>query len=159
MLSIGDEIKQSHFKNEHQKALLNILLTANTLYASNSRFFKRYGLSPEQYNVLRILRGHFPKPCTVLSIQERMLDKMSNASRLVDKLESKGLLIRQQSKEDRRQVAITITEAGLKILDEIAIPFETMESTLECISDKELTRFNEILDLIRNAYREKGNSQ
>ncbi len=154
MLSIGEEIKQSRFKSEHQKSVLNILLTANTLYAANSRFFKRFGLSPEQYNVLRIVRGNHPTPCTVLNIQERMLDKMSNASRLVDKLEAKGLLLRIQCKEDRRQVSITITQKGLSILDEIAEPFESLESSLSCVSDKELVRFNEILDIIRNVYRD-----
>jgi DNA-binding MarR family transcriptional regulator len=154
MLSIGEEIKQSRFRSEHQKSLLNIMLTANTLYASNSRFFKRYGLSPEQYNVLRIVRGNHPAPCTVLNIQERMLDKMSNASRLVDKLETKGLLLRIQCKEDRRQVSITITQKGLKVLEEISAPFESMESSLDCVSDKELVRFNEILDIIRNVYRD-----
>lgn len=154
MLSIGEEIKQSRFKSEHQKSVLNILLTANTLYAANSRFFKRFGLSPEQYNVLRIVRGNHPTPCTVLNIQERMLDKMSNASRLVDKLELKGLLLRIQCKEDRRQVSITITQKGLSILEEIAEPFESLESSLSCVSDKELVRFNEILDIIRNVYRD-----
>lgn len=154
MLSIGEEIKQSRFKSEHQKSILNILLTANTLYAANSRFFKRYGLSPEQYNVLRIVRGNHPTACTVLNIQERMLDKMSNASRLVDKLESKGLLMRIQCKEDRRQVSITITQKGLSILEEIAEPFESLESSLGCVNDKELVRFNEILDIIRNVYRD-----
>ncbi|MHB1279159.1 MAG: MarR family winged helix-turn-helix transcriptional regulator [Bacteroidia bacterium] len=154
MLSIGEEIKQSHFRSEHQKSVLNILLTANTLYAANSRFFKRFGLSPEQYNVLRIVRGNHPVACTVLSIQERMLDKMSNASRLVDKLESKGLLLRIQCKEDRRQVSITITQKGLNILEEIAEPFELLESSLSCVSDTELNRFNEILDIIRNVYRD-----
>ena len=158
MLSLGEEIKQTKFKSEHQKAMLNILLTANTLYASNNRFFKKFHLSPEQYNVLRILRGTHPKPCSVLSIQERMLDKMSNASRLVDKLEAKGLLTRKPCKEDRRQVDINITKAGLQILDDIDVPFESMESVLECVSDKELARFNEILDIIRNKYRDAANA-
>lgn len=154
MLSIGEEIKQSRFRSEHQKSLLNILLTANVLYASNSRFFKGYGLSPEQYNVLRIVRGNHPSPCTVLNIQERMLDKMSNASRLVDKLETKGLLLRIQCKEDRRQVSITITSKGLKILEEISEPFESLEASLGCVSNAELVRFNEILDTIRHVYRD-----
>ncbi len=158
MLSLGEEIKQTKFKSEHQKAMLNIMLTANTLYASNSRFFKKFDLSPEQYNVLRILRGNHPKSCSVLNIQERMLDKMSNASRLVDKLETKGLLTRIQCKEDRRQVDINITKAGLEILNQIDVPFESMESVLECVSDNELVRFNEILDTIRNMYRSAAES-
>jgi len=158
MLSLGEEIKQTKFKSEHQKAMLNIMLTANTLYASNSRFFKKFDLSPEQYNVLRILRGNHPKSCSVLNIQERMLDKMSNASRLVDKLETKGLLTRIQCKEDRRQVDINITKAGLEILNQIDVPFESMESVLECVSDNELVRFNEILTTIRNMYRSAAES-
>lgn len=154
MLTIGEEIKQTRFKSEHQKSALNILLTANTLYAVNSRFFKRFGLSPEQYNVLRIVKGNHPTPCTVLNIQERMLDKMSNASRLVDKLELKGLLLRIQCKEDRRQVSINITQKGVNILEEISAPFESMESSLNCVTDADLVRFNEILDIIRNVYRD-----
>lgn len=159
MPSIGEEIKQSNFRNNQQKAVLNILLTANTIYAINNRFFKQFGLSPEQYNVLRILRGNQPEACTVLSIQERMLDKMSNASRLVDKLESKGLLTRKQSKEDRRQVDVVITKKGLELLDQIAIPFEGLENTLNCVSEEELNRFSDILDIIRSSYREKSGNQ
>jgi len=154
MLTIGEEIKQSKFKSEYQKALLNILLTANTLYASNNRFLKSYGLSPEQYNVLRILRGQFPEPSSVLNIQERMLDKMSNASRLVDKLEVKKLLTRKQCAADRRQVEVTITEEGIKLLQAIDEPFQELENKLSCISAEELDNFNDILDKIRHVYRE-----
>lgn len=154
MPTISEEIKQTKYQSEYHKAILNILLTANTLYATNNRFLKTFGLSPEQFNVLRILRGQYPEPCTVLSIQERMLDKMSNASRLVDKLETKKLLTRKQSKTDRRQVEIKITEAGLQLLTKIDQPMLELENRLKCVSDKELARFNEMLDLIRNTYRD-----
>ena len=156
MLSIEEEIKQTKFKSDYQKAILNVLVTANTLYASNNRFLKCYGLSLEQYNVLRILRGQFPKPCTVLTIQERMMDKMSNASRLVDKLETKKLLVRKQCAQDRRQVEITITESGLQLLKEIDEPFQVLEKKLECITPDELGRFNTILDQIRHVYRDQS---
>ncbi len=159
MQTIGDEIKQKTFQSEYQKAVLNVLLTANILYATNSRFLKGFGLSPEQFNVLRILRGQYPDPCTVLSIQERMLDKMSNASRLVDKLEAKKLLTRKQSSLDRRQVEIKITDNGLTLLKEIDGPMLEMEKRLKCVDDKDLQRFNDILDIIRNNYRENFGDQ
>lgn len=152
MPSISEEIKQKKFKSEQQKAMLNILLTANTIYACNSRFFKNYGLSPEQYNVLRILRGNHPETCTVIYIQERMLDKMSNASRLIDKLEAKNLVDRTQSDTDRRQVKIRITDEGIELLKTIDVPFSKMESQIKCIPEDELVHFNEILDALRNGY-------
>ncbi|MBI1223141.1 MAG: MarR family transcriptional regulator [Bacteroidetes bacterium] len=159
MLSIGEEIKQSKFRNAQHKTVLNILLTANTIYAINNRYFKQFGLSGEQYNVLRILRGNHPEACTVLSIQERMLDKMSNASRLVDKLETKGLLTRKQSKDDRRQVDVCITKKGLQLLDDISIPFEKMDQALKCVSEEELNRVSDILDVIRGTYRQLSDNQ
>ena len=134
--------------------MLNIMLTANTIYACNSRFFKNFGLSPEQYNVLRILRGNHPETCTVVYIQERMLDKMSNASRLIDKLESKKLVERTQSNTDRRQVKIKITNEGIELLKAIDVPFSKMESQIKCIPEDELVHFNEMLDAMRNGYRD-----
>ncbi len=147
--TLGDEIKQRKFRSEAQKAILNILVTSNKLYASNNRFLKQYGLSQEQYNVLRILRGLHPETSTVLNIQERMMDKMSNASRLVDKLEAKKLLTRTQSPTDRRQVEILITQEGLDLLKLIDEPVGMLEKRLNDIPEKELIRMNEILDQIR----------
>lgn len=147
--SVGDEIKQRKFRNEYQKVLLNLMVTANKLYASNNRFLKSFGLSLEQYNVLRILRGQFPETSTVLNIQNRMMDKMSNASRLVDKLEAKGLLTRKQCASDRRQVEILITDTGLNLLKEIDEPIVALEDKISVIPEKEMAKVNALLDEIR----------
>ncbi len=152
VISLAEEIKQGEFKSEYQKALLNIMVTANKIYANNSRFLKSYGISQEQYNVLRILRGQFPNPSTVLNIQNRMLDKMSNASRLVDKLEAKKLLSRKQSKNDRRQVEILISEKGLELLNEIDEPMGEQEKRFYTVDQSSLESLNETLDKIRSHY-------
>ncbi|MBA9076861.1 MULTISPECIES: MarR family winged helix-turn-helix transcriptional regulator [Rufibacter] len=118
-MKIEEEIKQSAFKNAYQKVFINILYTSNWLQLRQSTQFKQFGVTLPQYNVLRILRGQFPKPATVNLLIERMLDKTSNASRIVDKLEAKELVTRTQCPTDRRTVDILITEKGLTLLKQI----------------------------------------
>ncbi len=119
VMKIEEEIKQSAFKNAYQKVFINILYTSNWLQLRQSTQFKQFGVTLPQYNVLRILRGQFPKPATVNLLIERMLDKTSNASRIVDKLEAKELVTRTQCPTDRRTVDILITEKGLTLLKQI----------------------------------------
>lgn len=147
---IGAELKQSKFKDEYQKVILNLIVTANQLYSANNRFLKNFGISPEQYNVLRILRGQYPNPSSILLIQDRMMDKMSNSSRLVDKLELKGLLIRRTCEQDRRQVEVTITENGKKLLEQIGDPLQQMEQLKSLVNESELELLNKVLDKIRH---------
>ena len=116
-MKIEEEIKQSPFKDEYTKAVVNLLFTQSYLVSRQSRIFKPHDISAEQYNVLRILRGRSPKPITVSSIQERMLNKMSNASRLVEKLKQKEMVRRTECPKDRRQVDVVITEKGLDLLE------------------------------------------
>src|SRR5688572_20535772 len=101
-MKLEEEIRQGKFKSEHHKAVLNIIYTAGWLNGIHTRILKKYGISPQQFNILRILRGQHPKPATINLLIERMLDKMSNASRLVDKLKVKGLVERRQCDQDRR---------------------------------------------------------
>lgn len=91
-MKIEDAIKQSKFKNEYEKLVVNILYTAGWIELEISRIFKEYGITIQQYNILRILRGQYPKPATINMLIDRMIDKMSNASRLVDKLLAKKLV-------------------------------------------------------------------
>ena len=95
-MELEKAIKQKHFKSEYEKAIVNVLYTGNWAYALNKKALKIYDLSPEQYNVLRILRGQYPKPASVMLINERMLDKMSNVSRLVEKLRKKELVEKRE---------------------------------------------------------------
>lgn len=148
-MRIEDEIKQKAFKSEFQKAMINILFTSGWLEHKQTQFLKQWGVSPQQYNVLRILRGQNNNPITVASIQQRMLDKMSNASRLVEKLKQKNLIERKECKADRRQVDIIITNKGLNLLSEIDSNMNDHEKFMKALSKEEAIELNRILDKLR----------
>jgi DNA-binding MarR family transcriptional regulator len=116
---LEDEIKQTTFQSEAHKAFLNVMYTSGWLLQRQQLAFKAYGLTAPQYNILRILRGQHPLPATVAMLIDRMLDKTSNASRIVDKLEEKKLATRTICPANRRAVDIHITEAGLRLLRQI----------------------------------------
>lgn len=148
-MKLEEEIKQKKFSSERHKAVINLMYTGNWVYSINKSILKNYTLSPEQYNVLRILRGQYPNPSSVLLLNERMLDKMSNVSRIVEKLRVKGLLIREECPTDRRQVDITITEEGLQLLLEIDEQTQVSEEALNNLSEKEAAQLNHLLDKVR----------
>ena len=152
MKTIEQEIKQKKFPNIYLKSDINILFTAGWLQGNSMRMFKKYGLSQQQYNVLRILRGQHPKPVSVTQIVERMIDKMSNATRLVEKLKQKDLVTREMSAKSRRQVDINITESGLSLLKIIDKEMNAKNPPLhyENVTTEELEQLNFILDKIRN---------
>jgi len=149
-MGISEDIKQSHFKSELSKALINIIYTNNWLVNRQVEVFKPYGLTTPQFNVLRILRGQHPKPATVNLLIERMLDKSSNASRIVDKLESKKLVARHQCPNDRRAVDVLITEEGLKMLEDIDQKLNDWESLLAHMTESECEELNNLLDKLRD---------
>ncbi|MFW5760870.1 MAG: MarR family winged helix-turn-helix transcriptional regulator [Cyclobacteriaceae bacterium] len=148
-MRIEDEIKQSVFRNEYAKLLINLLFTGNWIHHYNKKFLKKYQLSPEQYNVLRILRGQHPSPASINMLNDRMLDKMSNVSRLVEKLRIKELIIRQESEIDRRQVDIFITDKGLELLAEVDQEIPKVEMQFHNLSEKEASQLNNLLDKLR----------
>jgi DNA-binding MarR family transcriptional regulator len=150
-MRLEDEIKQPAFQSEAHKAYLNVVYTAGWLGQRQMAAFKPYGLTSPQFNVLRILRGQHPLPATVALLIERMLDKTSNASRIVDKLEEKKLVTRTVCPANRRAVDIRITEAGLRLLrqideDEQANP---ARSSLDNLTAAEQRQLNTLLDKIR----------
>ncbi|QKG56836.1 MarR family transcriptional regulator [Hymenobacter sp. BRD128] len=150
-MRLEDEIKQPSFQSEGQKAYLNILFTSGWLSLRQAAAFRPYGLTLPQFNVLRILRGQHPKPATVALLIDRMLDKTSNASRIVDKLEEKKLVTRTVCPANRRAVDIRITEAGLALLHEIDESGLTAfrQHGPEALSDEELRQLNNLLDKLR----------
>ncbi len=148
-MRIEDEIKQSVFRNEYAKLLINLLFTGNWIHHYNKKFLKKYQLSPEQYNVLRILRGQHPSPASINMLNDRMLDKMSNVSRLVEKLRIKELIIRQESEIDRRQVDIFITDKGLELLAEVDQEIPKVEKQFHNLSEEEANLLNNLLDKLR----------
>lgn len=148
-MELEKEIKQSKFKSEQQKMSINILYTANWFYAIHSSSLKKYDLTPEQFNILRILRGQHPKPATINLLIERMLNKMSNASRLVDKLILKELAERKSCKDDRRAVDVSITEKGLKLLKELDKEEFNWQAKIK-LTEKEAKQLNFLLDKVRS---------
>lgn len=148
-MKIEDAIKQSKFKNEHQKVAINIFYTHGWLNSIHLSMFKKHGISPQQYNILRILRGQYPKPVTVNLLIERMLDKNSNASRLVEKLRLKNYAERTICKEDRRAVNVTITQKGLDLLKTLDSVDDDLQKKLGNISISEAKKLNSLLDKLR----------
>ncbi len=148
-MGLEDDIQQKKFNTEYEKAAVNVLYTASWLHNLNAARFKKHGITPEQFNVLRILRGSFPKALMLSDITCRMVDKSSNATRLVEKLRQKGLVTRETCPNNRRQVDITITEKGLAILTKIDNESEEWLATLKGITAAEAKELNRILDKLR----------
>lgn len=149
-MKIEDEIQQSAFKSEYHKAYINMIYTSNWLEQEQSNLFKPFGVTLPQYNVLRILRGQYPKPATVSLLIERMLDKTSNASRIVDKLEAKGLVTRKQCPNDRRTVDVLITDKGLALLKEMDDLDGGTKTGISNLTEQETIELNRLLDKIRD---------
>lgn len=149
MGKIEDAIQQKEFKDPYNKAVVNLLFTHSYLVTAQNALFKPHDLSPEQYNVLRILRGQNGVPTTVSSIQERMLNKMSNASRLVEKLKKKDLVRREECPTDRRQVDVIITEKGLELLKTLEKQVEEDNINLVRLTQEEAIQLNDLLDKLR----------
>lgn len=148
-MKIKEAIKQNKdFKNNLHEAMVNIHYTSGWIAQLNNKIVEPYNLSMQQYNVLRILRGQHPKSVTVKFIIERMLDKSSNASRLVDKLLAKGLVERTQSPEDRRRVDIKISDGGLNLLKNLSSQFEEVDKTLN-LSEEDARLLSDLLDKMR----------
>jgi len=150
-MSLEDDILQSKFGSEHQKAAINILYTSAWVYNGNVARLKKHDVTPEQYNVLRILRGSHPKPLMLADITSRMIDKSSNATRLVEKLRQKGLVRRELCENNRRQVDISITEKGLSLMKAIDAEENEWIDSLKNISKTEASELNRLLDKLRNS--------
>lgn len=148
-MRIEDAIKQKEFTDPYTKAVVNLLFTQSHIVTVQSSLFKQFGLSPEQYNVLRILRGQKGNAITVSSIQERMLNRMSNASRLVEKLKRKEMVLRRECESDRRQVDVLITEKGLEFLQQIEQQTLTLNRQLIQLDENEVNQLNDLLDKLR----------
>jgi len=148
-MGLENDIKQQKFTNEFEKAAVNILFTSSWLYNINSTRLKRFDVTPEQYNVLRILRGSHPNTMMLADITCRMIDKSSNATRLVEKLRQKGLVTREICENNRRQVDIGITDKGLNTLKKIEAASDEWMNTLKNVTRAEAQELNRILDKMR----------
>jgi len=145
---MGDLAKDinSKFENNRVKALLNIIYTANWITSCQNDFFKDFGISPQQYNILRILKGA-GEPLNVQTIKGRMLERSPNATRLMDKLCAKNYIERLPSEQDRRVVKIAITKIGKELLE--SIPKNLNKNLLKNLNEEEAEQLSNLLDKMR----------
>ena len=148
-MEIGQEIKQSKFRDEYQKLIINLGFTSSWAERVTSCKLKSFKLTPQQFNVLRILRGQHGNPATINLLTERMIDKSSNASRLVDKLIAKELVSRRECPSDRRQVDVSITKKGLDLLAKIDIEEKEWTESFRSLTTTEAKELNRLLDKLR----------
>ena len=149
-MSIEEEI-QSSFSSERHKALVNLIYTNYYVSDKMKAYFKGFNITTQQFNILRILRGQHPKPASIRLIKERMLDKSSDVSRILDRLLKKEWIIRTDCQVDRRQKDILITEKGLNLLKTIDEFEEKRDDLLSELSNEEVHQLNQLLDKIRNS--------
>lgn len=147
-MSLEKDISQSSFRNDFQKGIINIIYTYNWMNEKMKKVFDKEGITGQQYNILRILRGA-GKPISTLQIRERMLDKMSDTSRIVDRLVLKGLAQKTICKNDKRLVDVSISIKGKKLLEKIDQFEKEMDDILGNLSTAEAKTLNKLLDKIR----------
>jgi len=148
-MSLEDQIKQTFFSNQTEKSFVNISYTHSYISGKINGRFKPQNISMQQYNVLRILKGQHPKPVSVNDITDRMIDKMSNASRLVEKLRSKELIERKQCVFDKRQVDVCLTAKGLELLNTLNSQIAELIKEHSHLTIEEYETLNLLLDKLR----------
>lgn len=148
-MNLEDEIKSKAFKSVYEKLEVNLIFTYNWARDVKSKYFKDINVTPQQYNVLRILRGRYPNPYSTSDIRDRMLDKMSDVSRIVDRLLSKGYLDRKSCDKDRRLVDVVINKEGLGLLKQMEKNIVASAKEFQNLSKKEVSKLNQLLDKLR----------
>ena len=149
-MGIEKDIQQTSFRNEHQKLGINIMYTANWLNEKIASILSQEDITQQQYNILRILRGA-DKPLSTLQIRARMLDKMSDTSRIVDRLVAKELVEKNTCPTDKRLVDVTLTKKGFAVLEKLDQLNHHLDSLMKGISEKEANTMNQLLDQLRDA--------
>lgn len=149
-MAIEDEIKQQRFKNAYQKLAINLMFTHSWLMNYTKSIFKKEDITPQQYNILRILRGSMPQPLSTMQIRDRMLDRMSDTSRIVDRLVIKKLVSKKICTEDNRLVDIHITNEGIKLLEKIDGIEDKIALFFDNISPNEAEQMSDMLDKLHS---------
>lgn len=149
-MAIEEEIKQKKFKSPHQKAVLNLLYTANWIQNKQRELFEPYGITNQQYNILRILRGQHPNSISGAEIKSRMLDKNSDVSRLLDRLIGKGLVAKTPCPQDKRASNVSISNGGLDLLQKLDEDINSMDKQLIALSREEAIQLSALLDKCRD---------
>lgn len=149
-MSLEKDISQRSFRNDHQKGVINLIYTYNWMNEKMKSFFIKEGITGQQYNILRILRGA-AKPISTLQIRDRMLDKMSDTSRIVDRLVLKGLAKKTTCKNDKRLVDVSISPKGKTLLEKIDKHENELDAFLGNLSQAEAKTLNNLLDKVRQS--------
>ncbi len=150
-MSIDKDIQQVKFRNPHQKAAINLIYTLSWMRERTKAVFEAEDITPQQFNILRILRGSFPEPLSTLQIRERMLEKMSDTSRIVDRLIAKNLVKKLTCKNDRRLVDVIISDKGKKLLERLDTRQDEIDGVLGKLSENDATILSDLLDKIRDS--------
>jgi DNA-binding MarR family transcriptional regulator len=148
-MNIEEEIRQETFRNEYQKSAINLIFTYGWLNNKQKNFFKKFNITSQQYNVLRILKGQFPDAISTSDIKSRMLDKNSDVSRIVDRLSNKELIYKNTCISDKRLVDVSITHQGLQLLSEIEIQILELDNLFSHLELEEAKELNRLLDKLR----------
>ena len=149
-MGIETDIKQTRFRNPHQKAAINLIYTVGWMRDRTKIIFEAEDITAQQFNILRILRGSFPQPLSTLQIRERMLEKMSDTSRIVDRLIAKGLVKKITCKSDRRLVDVIITKKKKKLLERLDLKQDEIDNVMSRLSEKDAAILSDLLDKIRD---------
>jgi MarR family transcriptional regulator, 2-MHQ and catechol-resistance regulon repressor len=152
MMSIENDIQQAKFRNPQQKAAINLIYTLSWMRDKTKTIFEAEDITAQQFNILRILRGSFPQPLSTLQIRERMLEKMSDTSRIVDRLITKGLVKKLTCKNDRRLVDVIIADKGKKLLERLDLRQDEIDGVLRNLSEKDANILSDLLDKIRDGF-------
>jgi len=150
-MSIEKDIQQAKFITSRHKALVNILFTYGWELERIKKIVETENITHQQYNILRILRGSYPNPLSTLQIRERMLDKMSDTSRMVDRLIIKHLAVKTVSRRDRRLVDVVISEEGLTLLKKIEARVDIVSEVMSNVSEDEAEQLSNLLDKVRSS--------
>jgi DNA-binding MarR family transcriptional regulator len=150
-MGIEKDIQQQIFRNEYQKACVNIIFSANWLHEKINVFLEEEDITQQQYNILRILRGS-QKPLSTLQIRERMLDKMSDTSRIVERMLRKGLVEKNICSSDKRLVDVVLTQEGYTVLEKLDKRNEEIDNILEHLSIEEAEMISRLLDKMRDRH-------
>jgi DNA-binding MarR family transcriptional regulator len=150
-MTLERDINQHKFRNEHQKSAINLIFTFNWMNEKLDKLFEQFDITQQQFNILRILRGSGGGPLSTLQIRQRMLDKMSDTSRIVDRLIKKGLVKKNICKSDRRLVDVIITEKGKRLLEKIDNTNDDMDAIFKNLSQADAKNLNQLLDKLRNS--------
>ncbi len=148
-MKIEDEIEQPKFRNDYQKVVVNLIYSANWLETRQEELFTPFGITPSQYNILRILRGQSGQSLSGADIKSKMLKRNSDISRLLDRMVKKKLVDRKQCRDDKRATDVNITQAGLDILKEIDNHIDLAEKQMICLTREEARQLSTLLDKAR----------